>query len=166
MAMYKNFTDILDVLYNDETLLRLLYYPPEDLKTNTLDPLDISLPNVIDSDTNWIIRYSRIMKTPKDDDLTPDNPICRIFVYPGRRSADSGNFLAARQNLIIDVVCHNSFEEGDFRITRICDRLNELFVAEKITGIGKINYLNGNNISSPSGYVGYQNIYQFGSIKK
>jgi hypothetical protein len=164
--MYKNFMDILNVLYKDETLLRLLYYPAENLDGNVKDPLDVSLPNILDIDSDWSIRNSRIMKAPKDDDLNPDNPICRIFVFAGRRTGDNGNYALATQNVVIDIFCHNSFEEGDLRTTRILDRLNELFVYERITGITKMDFLNGDNYPSPSGYVGYRSTYKYGSIKK
>jgi hypothetical protein len=117
-------------------------------------------------DSDWAIRKSRIMKAPKDDDLTSDNPMCRIFVFAGRRSADNGNFATATQNVTIDIFCHNSFEEGDLRITRILDRLNELFVSERITGISKMDFLNGDTYPSPPGYVGYRSIFKFGSVKK
>jgi hypothetical protein len=166
MSMHKNFMDILNVLYFDETLLRLLYYPAKSLKGNVKDPLDTSLANVLDIDTDWSIRNSRIMKTAKDDDLTVDNPMIRIFVYPGRRTPDSGNYALANQGVIIDILVHNSFEEGDLRSTRIGDRLNELFVSERVTGITKMDYQNGTPISSPSGYIGYQHIYKIGSTKK
>jgi hypothetical protein len=166
MSMYKNLTDILNVLYKDETLLRLLYYSPKSSVTNTPDPLNSSLANVLDIDTDWKIRNERIKKIPKVDDLL-DTPICRLLIYPGRRSPESQSYLTATQQLIIDVVCHESFEDGDFRTAKISDRLNELFVAEKITGIGKMYYADGGQITGlPSGYVGFKNIYKFGSVAK
>jgi hypothetical protein len=166
MGMHKNFMDILNVLYFDETLLRLLYYPAKSLKNKTSDPLDSNLPNVIDIDNDWSIRNNRIMKTAKTDDLNPDKPMIRIFVYPGRRTPDNGNYALANQGVIIDILVHNSFEEGDLRSTRIGDRLNELFVSERVTGITKMDYTSGNPIGSPSGYVGYQHVYKIGSTKK
>jgi hypothetical protein len=166
MSMHKNMMDILNVLYFDETLLRLLYYPAKSLKGNVKDPLDITLPNIVDIDTDWTIRNNRIMKTAKTDDLNPDTPMCRIFVYFGRRSPESGNYAIANQSVIIDVLCHNSFEEGDLRLSRISDRLNELFVSERVTGLHKIEYQNGTPIGSPSGYVGFQHVYKIGSTMK
>jgi hypothetical protein len=144
----------------------LLYYPAKSLKGNVKDPLDSSLANVLDIDSDWDIRDSMIKKIPKVDDLT-DTPICRLLVYAGRRSSDNQSYLTATQQLIIDVVCHESFEDGDFRTAKISDRLNELFVAEKITGMGKIYYVDGGQITGlPSGYVGFKNIYRFGSVAK
>lgn len=165
MGMHKNFMDILNVLYFDETLLRLLYYSPLNITNKTPEPLDSSLPNVIDIDTDYDIRYSRIMKIPKDSDLTPDKPMCRLFVYFGRRKADS-NYAMADQEIIFDILCHNEIENGDLRSARIADRLNELLVAERITGIGKTNYLNGSPISAPTEYIGYRHVYEFGEFRK
>jgi hypothetical protein len=158
--------DILNVLYFDETLLRLLYYPPLNLTNKTPDPLDSSLPNVIDIDPDYIIRYSRIMKAPKDDDLTQDNPICRMFVYAGRRTPDNGNYAMSIQEVKIDIFVHNSFEEGDLRLARISDRLNELFVSKKVTGIGKMEYKNGAPLNSPLGYVAFQHVFIITEFKK
>jgi hypothetical protein len=166
MSMHKNFMDILNVLYFDETLLRLIYYPAKSLKGNVKDPLDVSLTNVLEIDTDWSIRNSRIMKTAKTDDLNPDKPMIRLFVYAGRRVPESGNYAIANQSVIIDVLVHNSFEEADLRSSRIGDRLNELFVSERVTGIGKMYYQNGSPIGSPSGYVGYQHMYTIGSTTK
>jgi hypothetical protein len=166
MSMHKNMMDILNVLYFDETLLRLLYYPAKNLKDNTPDPLDISLPNILDTDVDWSIRNSRIKSIPKVDDLT-DTPICRLLIYAGRRSSDGQSYLTANQQLIIDVVCHESFEDGDLRTAKISDRLNELFVAEKITGIGKMYFVEGGQITGlPSEYVGFKNVYRYGSVAK
>lgn len=167
MGLYKNIQDIVNVIYNDETLLRLLYYPPAKLSTNTPDPLDSSLPNVLNSDEETLanIRNERIMFSSKTNDLTPDKPFWRIYVYPGRRKAD-GNYLMADQEIIFDILVHNDVENADLRSSRISDRLNELFVAERVTGIGKVNYVNGSPISSPTEYIGYRHIYNFGDFRK
>jgi hypothetical protein len=106
------------------------------------------------------------MFTPKTDDLTPDKPMCRIFLYAGRRTPDRGNYGISDQEVVIDLLIHESFENGDLRSYRIGDRLNKLLVAENITGVGKINYYRGTPISSPRSYIGYQHVYEFGSVKK
>ncbi|PGZ96949.1 hypothetical protein COE51_16390 [Bacillus pseudomycoides] len=166
MGMYQNFLDIMNVIYNDEDLLRLLYYPPANLGTDTLDPLDPCLPNIKDMEvkTKWNIINERVMLTPKTDDLD-SKAICRILIYAGRRRPNSGNYLMAHQHFVVDIVCHFSFENGDIRSTRISDRLNELLALQHITGIGKMDYYDGNQLSSPKEYVGYRHIYEFGSTK-
>lgn len=165
MSMYKNFSDILNVLNSDEELLRLLYYHPANLATNTPDPLDNSLPNMLsmDEETLWKIIDERIKLTDKSDDLI-DKPICRLFVYPGRRNGNE--YIFADQQVIIDILCHYDFENGDWRSTRIADRLNELFVNQKITGIGKFKYVNCTPWGNYEKYVAYRHIFQFGSFAK
>lgn len=166
--MYQNIQDILNVLWYDEDLLRLLHYSPEDIRTDTLDPLDPSLPNLLDKDELelWDIRNDVIMLTPKDDDLI-ENQKCRIFVYLGDRYSDRGNYQIANQNVIFDVICHADYENGDMRSARIGDRLNELFALERVTGIGKMDFVKTRIITRvPSQYVAYQFVYEFSGMKK
>jgi hypothetical protein len=168
MGMYKNIQDILNVLWYDEELLRLLVYMPENILTNTPDPLDSSLENILEKsiEEQWKIRNEVIMLTPKDDDLV-ENRKCRLFVYLGDREPNRGNYHIATQELVVDILCHSDFENGDMRTTRIGDRLNELFAMERVTGFGKTDYVRGTIISrTPSQYVGYRHIYSFGGMKK
>lgn len=168
MSMYNNFKDIINVLNFDEDLLRLLYYAPANLANDTPDPLDTSLDNMLDmrEEVIWGIRDDRILFIPKTDDLVPDNPICRILVYAGRRTPERNNYLFAAQEVIVDIFCHQSFENGDLRSAKISDRLNTLFCQERITGIGLMDYVGGGQTNAPTGYVGYKVIFKFGSFKK
>ncbi|WP_299831222.1 hypothetical protein [uncultured Metabacillus sp.] len=161
MGMYENVNDIVKKFYHDDHLLRLLYYPPTNYST-ILDPLDPSLENVIDIDEEWSIRDERILLVPKTNDLE-DNPLCRVYLYAGRRTP-TGNYQVAKQEIIVDIVCHSDFEK-DLRSMRISDRINELLFNERITGVGKIDYVGGGQISVPSNYVGYSHRYVFGSTK-
>lgn len=165
--MHDNFMDILNVLRNDEDLLRLLYYPPKDLVKGIKDPLDSSLPNILDMDKMKLknIRDEHIMKSAKTDDLE-DKEICRLYVYMGRRRPDTVSYAVAKQQVIVDVLCHNDIENSDLRSNRIADRLSYLFAWEHITGLGKMDYVDGNNINSPKEYIGYRHIYIFGGNKK
>lgn len=164
MGMYDNLQDIVKVFRFDETLLRLLYYPPEDIKNKIKDPLDESLEDMLVVDEDWSIRDKRIMLVPKSDDLV-DDPLCRIYLYAGRRSPQNRNFQTANQEIIVDILCHNNFEK-DLRSMRISDRINELLVHERVTGMGKIDYMNGNQITSPTNYVGYRHSYEFVVTKR
>lgn len=166
MGMYDNLKDINSLLRNDETLLRLLYYPPKNYQTSTPDALDPSLPNILEMDAITLreLREKRIKLVPKDDDLQTE-PICRIYIYAGRRTPTNNNFLFANQELIIDVLCHEEFEK-DLRSYRISDRLNELLCLERVTGIGQIGYVQGGQISSPTQYVGFRHVYESVNFKK
>ncbi len=164
MGMYDNLKDINKVLRNDETLLRLLFYPPQDVVNGIKDPLDESLPNILDNDPMElrVLREKRIKVVPKSDDLV-DEPICRIYLYAGRRKSNNGDYIYANQEVIVDILCYETFEH-DLRSLRISDRIIELINNKRITGFGKVKHLNGKPISAPNNYVGYQHIFEIGDM--
>lgn len=166
MGMKKNLDDIYRLFLNDEELLRLLHYKPESLLDNRPDPLSDTLPNILEMsiDELWPIRDKCIMRTSKSDDLVGDS-VCRIYLYAGRRRPQSGNFHAATQEIIVDVLCHEDYEK-DSRSSWISDRINDLLCLERVTGMGKTDYVSGNPISAPAQYAGYQQVYVVGSTKK
>lgn len=167
MGMQQNFLDILSVIRNDETILRLLYYAPKDNVNGVLDPLNQSLPDILkmDAEIRNQIRNERIYKIPKADDLATKE-ICRVYVYPGRRTSTNGNFLYANQQVVFDILVHESFEDGDLRSTRIVERLNELFALTYVTGIGKMQYLDGDSINAPKNYIGFRHVFKIVDFKK
>lgn len=166
MGMKENLDDIYRVFLNDEELHRLLYYKPESLRDGRPDPLNESLPNILELaiDSLWDIRDERILRTSKSDDLV-DKAICRIYLYAGRRRPHNSNFHAATQEVIVDVLCHEDYEK-DNRSAWISDRINELLCLERVTGMGKVDYVSGNPRNAPPQYVCYQQTYEFGSTKK
>jgi hypothetical protein len=168
MGLYQNLQDIINVLYTDEELLRLIYYSPANLSTKTPDPLDSSLVNIMDMDEEeqWKIRNERICFSSKTSDIPVDEPFCRIYVYTGRRIPNNGNYLFATQELVIDILCHSDFENGDLRTLRISDRLNELFCQEQVTGLWKMDFVGAGQRSAPNEYTGYQVVYKFDTFKK
>ena len=163
MRMRDNLIDIYKVLTTDETLLRLLFYLPENANDH---PLDETEENILDKEIGerWEIIQDRIKKTPNVSGLD-EEPKCRILFYPGRRRT-TGNYLVANQIIVMDVLAHYYYEDVDMRNSWICDRLNELMFDKRITGLGKINFVDGNQISAPENYVGYRLTYAFGSSKK
>jgi hypothetical protein len=165
MGMYNDFLDILKHLKSDEELNRLLYYPSEN-GNDILDPLDNSLPNIMtmDVESKSEIMNKRIVKSNKYTDLE-DEKICRLYVYAGRRSPNS-NYLSANQELVIDILCHSDYENGDLRSLRISDRLNQLFCQERLVGIGQMNFVGARQINAPYEYTGYQVVYEYSTFKK
>lgn len=169
MGMYQSIQDIVKTLRSDEDLLRLLRYKPKSIVDKRPDPLDESLPNILDMqpEKTWLIVNDTIMMTPKDDDLT-DESKCRIFVYLGDRDPlpSRNSYHAVSQEVSFDIFCHVDFENGDMRSNRIADRISDLFFNKNITGLGKMNYVNGRVISRvPSQYVAYKHCYEFGGMK-
>lgn len=166
MGMYKNIQDILNVVWNDEQLNRLLHYRPKRLSPQKLDPLDPLLPNILDVDEDWTIRNNVIKLTPKESDLT-EMESCKLFVYLGDSIANRTNPLYANQSVIFDVLCPADFENGDFRSSRIGDRLNELFALTYVTGIGKIDFARRRVLARfPNPYIGYRYEYETVEFKK
>lgn len=160
MSLNKHLTDMFLRIVNDNELWRLLYY-------KGYNPLDPSLPEVKDrSDYKTIEKEERIIRSPKTNDLT-DTPICRLCVYLGNRTP-SRNKKFPNQDIHFDVYAHiDEYDKLDGRSLSICDRLDDLIGAERITGIGKVEPRRFYILSNvPSGYIGYKVVYTFGSEEK
>jgi hypothetical protein len=166
MGMYDDFLKIIKYLKSDEELNRDLYYPPEDLGSGVLDPLDTSLPNIMDMDIEQRsgIINKRILKSAKYTDLQ-DEEICRLYVYAGTRRPN-GNYLSADQELVIDILCHSSFENADLRTLRISDRLNNLLCQSRLVGIGQMDFVGARQINAPYEYCAYQVIFAYSTFKR
>lgn len=162
--MSKNYIlDTFNVLTASENLKRLLWYPPQDLISNTPDPLSPEIPNIGDYEAlNWSVIEDRILLNSKSDDLA-DEPKCRIYLYLGGRNTTNNPYYF-HQEVIIDVLWHELFD-ADLRFDAIGKCLNDLLVGKRITGIGKMEYLDGTNINTPKNYSGYRHIFQVGSTK-
>lgn len=162
MTLQNNLLDVFKIMRNDEQLLRLLTFPSEDYSEGVLDPLDSNLQNILDNpnkEETMKIKDDVIYKIPKTDDLET-RAICRIYTYAGRRTPTRTNFLYADQDVVFDLIVHDSFENGDLRSSRIVERLNELFATEDVTGIGKMLYEGGDPISAPKNYIGYKHVFK------
>jgi hypothetical protein len=163
MRMRENMQDVYKVLTSSETLLRLLYYKPSNAED---DPLSELKPNILDMSelgegNKWSIIQDRIKTIPKVDDLDK-NQICRLLFYPSNRHR-TDNYLISDQDITFDILVHFAYEDVDQRLEWICDVLNELMFDKRITGMGKVTYVDGRPLSVPQGYVGYRLVYSFGS---
>jgi hypothetical protein len=105
------------------------------------------------------------MKSSKYKDLEKET-ICRLYVYAGSRRPANNNYLSANQELVIDIMCHSDFENGDLRSLRISDRLNQLFCQSRIVGIGQMDFVGARQINAPYEYSGYQVIFEYSTFKK
>lgn len=156
--------DVFSVLISSERLKRLLWYRPENVLTETPDPLSSILPNISDDEElNWRVIEDRILKNSKTDDLV-DNEKCRIYLYLGSRDR-TDNMSIASQKIIIDLFWHDIFDE-DNRSELVERELRRLLVGKRITGIGKMKYYDGGLINAPKNYQGYRHVYEVGSFKK
>lgn len=165
MRMRENLKAIYKVLVNDETLLRLLYYPPEDIETGELiNPLDPTLPNILDRKDKWDIIKDRIKNTPTFYGLDDESEICRIYLHPADRH-NTYNYALADQVIKIDAFVHHNINDIDMRLSWICDHVNDLIYDRRITGVGKIKFGGGRPIPAPEAFVGYELTYELGSVK-
>ncbi|MEM4995015.1 hypothetical protein WKH56_20835 [Priestia sp. SB1] len=147
-----------NTLAQDETLKRLLIYKPEH---SLDDPLDKTKAD-IGMDWDKIDRV--ILKSPKTDGMDK-KPICRVCMYLGFRTK-SPNFRVDTQDIVFDIYSHiEGFDEVDFRLSQIIDRLSELLQDKKVAGVNKSTLRTSIYIANPpSGYVGYRMVYKFGSV--
>jgi hypothetical protein len=163
MEMRKHLQEIFKVCSQDETLLRLLIYKPD----NSLDdPLDKTKPNILDkSETEkWSLINDRIKFTPSVHGLDQDN-ICRLLFYPAPRTPNR-NHLSPTQDIKFDVLAHYEFNDIDMRMSWICDRIHELMNQKRISGFGKVRFVRGQDIGTPvDGYIGYRLTYEFGELE-
>jgi hypothetical protein len=156
--------DVYTVLIANEKLKRLLWYPPEDLLTDTPSPLSPTLPIIGNSETlNWKVIEDRILLNSKSDDLVDGNPICRLYLYLGDVNT-TGHSVFIKQEIIVDILWHEMFTV-DSRLDSITQTLKSLLVGKHITGIGKMEYNDGMPINAPKNYSGYRHVFQVGSTK-
>lgn len=159
MNMRENLIRVYRKLMADEELLRLLYYKPENSVDDPLDPLK---ENVLDKPETekWDIIEDVIAKTENLDGMDEDRK-CRVLMYLSTRRPSGGNYWVSDQDLVLDVVVHKDFDDKDFRMAWISDKLNEILFNNHVAGTGKLRFVNGTPISVPDGYVGYRLIYSF-----
>ena len=168
-SLYEAMNNIEKVLIQDETLLRLLTYDPkgydEEGKYHP-DPLDESLPNLVDKDSDnyWELVEDRIKFSEKTSDLE-EKAISRIYVHEGRRRPVFNSFLVATQEININIFIHEKYDK-DKRIAKISDRLNQLLALTRIAGMGEIEYTSGNPRSAPTHYRAYYHSFRLNVLTK
>lgn len=158
MRMRENLIELYTVFYNNQPLLKLLYYPSTSYYD---DPL--TKPNITDQN----IKKDLVKRSIVVDDLTVERNKGRVLVYPDGRFNASHNYGLADQIVNIDIFVPIKMDEVDFRLAWICDHVNSLLHNERITGVGKIVFRGGRPIiKAVKDYIGYQLSYEFGSAKK
>ena len=153
----------------DETLLRLLYYAPE----NQLDnPLDKSKDNILDMDAEQKSEIIDNVIHPRDKTFKLDlkNKFSRINYYLSERKPDriysSGarklinNPSVSRQEIVVDIYTNIEIDKVDFRIHQIIERVNKLLSNKnykQFTGM-KLDYSHA-IMQTPDGFIGYRLVY-------
>lgn len=155
---------IVDRLKNDEHLMRLLHYPHKDKDGNYQDVLDEGFDDIVGSKDHGRIVRDHIIKTIQKDDIVSAKD-CFILIHLGKRRPVFGNHLLARQEILIDVVVHNDYQDEDYRLDDICDRLDYLIVHERF-GLGKVDISTPIPFEAPTGYYRFQMKYILWDSKK
>lgn len=160
---------IYHILVTDEELMRLLSYLPKGYDNEgqfNLEPLDASLPNIVDTSSSefWEIADKSIVLGEKTSNLENER-ICRLYIHEGRSRGEFFNHQLMKQEIIIDVYIHEDFDK-DLRISRINKRINTLIVLERLGGYGMLDYVAGNPREAPTHYRKFENIYRTSVNKK
>lgn len=161
------------ILTTDEVLLRLLCYIPENASD---DPLDKKKPNIMDMslDKRYEIIEKVILPSDKKFELDTAPKMCRLCFYTGSRQPQKyvqeftgvqhKNAFVSTQRYNFDVYVHVDIDVTDFRLTAICDRVNELLLLKNNTDIGKF-VLDFSSLieNTPKGMLGYKLVYSTSS---
>lgn len=149
----------INIMKNDEHLMRLLYYSPLDENGDFVDFVDMDLPNVLDLPEDELILFQDdvIRKSQKADDIV-ENKKTVIFVFYGKSKPVFENKTLVKREIIFHILSHNDFAFAD-RIEEICDRLDTLFVGKRIGGIGKTDIGISFPREAPKEYLAYEQKY-------
>lgn len=176
MKLKESLEKIFIDLSKDEELLRLLHYIPK----NALDnPLDKSKKDILSRDDEKKDEIIKKILNPSDKtyDLVLDSKMSRICFYTGtRKPQESRNNYTGRQQdnpyssdqiYNFDIYVHVDIDIMDFRMTWICDRLNELLLLNRITDVGEFIFAFSSPIANtPKGFIGYKMAYTTTSLQE
>lgn len=164
--MREHINTIYTTLIEDEYLMRLLYFKPRSPELNMpIDYNDRDTLVMLEREDYWDIVDDRVLTTTKSSEIEDKKALCRLYIYPGRRKSRHNNYLLADQEIVIDILVHDSYS-SDLRQQWISDRIDELIVLERLTGIGKIEFVSGAPRQSPIGYDKYETVYLITDSKK
>lgn len=161
-------------LSNDEELLRLLHYIPK----NGLDnPLDKIKKDILSRDDRHTIISKVLTPSDKTYDLVLESKMSRICFYTGTRKPQTNysgssrrlqdNPYSSDQIYNFDVYVHVDIDIVDFRMSWICDRLNELLLLNSITDVGDFILAFSSPINNtPKGFIGYKLAYTTTSLQE
>jgi len=163
-------------LTSDEELLRLLHYNPKNALDNPLNKTKPDILSLSDENKDEIIKKV-LVPSDKTYDLVLQSEMSRICFYTGTRkpqsnySGSSGrlqdNPYASDQIYNFDVYVHVDIDIVDFRMTWICDRLNELLLLNSVTDVGDFILAFSSPINNtPKGFIGYKLAYTTTSLQE
>lgn len=173
MKLKESLDELYKLLADDEILMRLLHYTPEDAHDN---PLDVAKDDILTSEDRWDITKGNLFSTDKRYDLDLDPiKICRICFYTGTRQPISSGYnirnvdnpYASEQRYNFDVYVHVDIDDIDARLTDITDRLNELLHLKRVNDVGEfiLDFISPIS-NTPDGFIGLKSVYRTVSLQE
>lgn len=154
-GVYATARSLFKALYNDQLLCKLLYYPQENMTDDPTDKGDLT-PEQKDK---------IIIMTRKDEDLSEPNDIkrCKLTFSLGNIYHSTKNQKSSSPTMFILIfVPIVNFQDKDFRLEAIIDRVDQLISDKRFDGsFGRVTKGDGNPYEAPLGYNGYILRYSF-----
>ena len=150
LSIEKDMNLIVDMLFKNESLKKMLYYTSKDCLTK---------PNLTDDET--LSMFGKNIKiVPK---LTVDNSVLNYIIVSFDNFTQTSN-PEFRDNIIeFDIICHfDQWNMTDFKLRpyRIAAEIDSMFNNKRLTGIGEIEFLGANQIILTDEFAGLCLIYR------
>lgn len=159
-SMFLEFDEINKILRSDSDLWKLMYHRSKNYSDDPLIKDDILL--FPPAQKNEIINL-RLKPSLVTQDLVNDE-ICRLIFHPSIRKPQSQSYAVATQFVDFDIFVHHSYNDADLRLTKLCDKINDIFNHKDFRGLGKFKFEDGQPFTFEGTYVGYTLTYSFGSV--
>ena len=150
LSIEKDMNLIVDMLFKNESLKKMLYHTSKDCLTK---------PNLTDDET--LSMFGKNIKiVPK---LTIDSSVLNYIIVSFDNFTQTSN-PEFRDNIIeFDIICHfDQWHMTDFKLRpyRIAAEIDSMFNNKKLTGIGEVEFLGANQIILTDEFAGLCLMYR------
>ena len=150
LSIEKDMNLIVDMLFKNESLKKMLYHTSKDCLTK---------PNLTDDET--LSMFGKNIKiVPK---LTIDSSVLNYIIISFDNFTQTSN-PEFRDNIIeFDIICHfDQWQMTDFKLRpyRIAAEIDSMFNNKRLTGIGEVEFLGANQIILTDEFAGLCLIYR------
>ena len=150
LSIEKDMNLIVDMLFKNESLKKMLYHTSKDCLTK---------PNLTDDET--LSMFGKNIKiVPK---LTIDNSVLNYIIVSFDNFTQTSN-PEFRDNIIeFDIICHfDQWHMTDFKLRpyRIAAEIDSMFNNKRLTGIGEVEFLGANQIILTDEFAGLCLMYR------
>ena len=154
---------VFKIVHSDQNIAKYLYYPGTD---GDFDPLSEDDLNISQRDS--VIKKTGIIVELEDYSASNPDKRGRIGIFL-QNSSPNDNPLTPERRIRIEIYMPlRNFEEFNYRIAYIVQRLDDLLLQEKVDGgFGRLIMVSSNTTGAiADGYVSYYHDYNIGSIKQ